>query len=450
MEDTIERIHADVKDMYEAYPYPAYPLWVKLRWQEAYQGTAGFTACLAKSPALEHSRYPRILLAGCGETQPYIIRKIEPSKNNIDAVDISSKSIRRARTRLIWETKPVHFFNADIDTFLLHHCEEYDHVDCYGVLHHLANPTKSLELIHQSLKPGGTVRLMVYNLVARSWIYHVKRALLLLGFDPGLQPHVKAAQEFLKSVSFWVPNLGSKFHDMGTKTFSHPARFVDTFFHAREARIDIRDWFSAVQGCGFRVLGLFDRYAELDDLPNPLWQAPKTSDLQSRMDDKRFENNLEIYLQKETNVSLLKSPKTPKGLAFHLFLKTAPLSWFQFEETKDIPFTLKQKLWWHHIRCVYLQQSESIDLLLAELDTPARQRLARVGAVFPRQVKRQEYLRQMKEPIWAEMETPQRGLRTSIEDTPLPAVIRSILVKNKKRLDNEHLIIKRLDRAQTC
>ena len=289
---------------------------------------------------------------------------------------------------------------------------------------------------------------MVYNDKSRAWINHTKRALLLLGFNSESHKDIKAAQDFLKSVSYWVPNLKEKFNQMGRRSLENPARFVDTFFHAREARIPISDWYTAITEGGFRIIGLFDRYGELDDLENPLWAPPSIEDLKQRISDRRFENNLEIYLQKNSNISRLQAPKGSAQHIAHLMIKTAPQSWFQYEETKDIPFLLRQKIWWHHIRSFYLGQKNSIDLLLSELSIPARQRLARIGAIQKSQIHRKSYKEQLQAPIHEKMDTPSTSPITMIQNTQLPQIIRSILIRNKKKMSSEALIIERLARAQ--
>lgn len=448
MDSTIEVIHNKVRHMYEDYPYPAYPLWAPLRWQEAYQGSAHFAASIASHASLSHTKKPQVLIAGCGETQPYILRKIEPSQNHLEAVDISQTSIRRAKLRLLWEPKKVKLIQQDLDVYLCSQAESFDHIDCYGVLHHLANPSHTLQLLYNSMKPGGTLRLMVYNDKARGWIFHIKRALQLLGFDPYKPSHIKNTQDFLRSLSYWLPNLQKKLGGMGARTLSNPARLVDTFFHAREARIPLSDWFRAIQRIGFIQCGLFDRYAELDDLPNPLWKMPHVSQLSERAKDKRFENNIELYLQRGSNISLLKTKsRKNKNRFLQHYLKSPPSFWFQFKETQQIPLNLRQRIWWHHISNVYRNNDSTMDRLLGELSMEARQRLARLGAINIKQVGSSNYREQMLEPMWS-MEVPKQGEVLPVEDTPVIEIIRAILKKNRRNLDAEKLVVERLNRAQ--
>lgn len=435
--------------MYEAFPYPAYPLFLKLRYQEAYQGTASFAAKLSRCASLHFSQEPKVLVAGCGETQPYILRKIEPRRHSMDAVDISKRSIKRAQLRLLWNTKPIHFAHEDLDRFLVGHQNHYDHIDCYGVLHHLANPRQSLEKLFLANKAGGTLRIMVYNQESRHWIFHIKRALNLLGFSAETHREVRDASKFLRGASFWLPNIEDRLKSMGEKTLNNPSRFVDTFFHSREAKLPLRDWFQACKDSGYQILGIFDRYAELDDLPNPLWHPPKLEDLEARVADRRFENNFEIYLQKKQNISLLKNQNRPMLGSLTSYIKTYPRSWFQYEETRDIPILLRQKLWWHHLSCTNAGPTSPVDMLLSQMDIKARQRLARIGSILPTQVKRDLYKDQLIEAMCPNMEAPIKGKETQILDTPLPQMVREILLKNQKPLSHEKLVIERLKRAQS-
>ena len=94
---------------------------------------------------------------------------------------------------------------------------------------------------------------------------------------------------------------------------------------------------------------------------------PSVSKLLERARDKRFENNLELYLQKPSNVALLKPQATKTNHLLRHYLRGAPSFWFQFRETQSVPLNLRQRLWWQHLNHIYKNKTDSIDLLVAEL-----------------------------------------------------------------------------------
>ena len=53
------------------------------------------------------------------------------------------------------------------------HDNEFDHVNCQGVIHHTPDTEATLSEISRVIKPGGTARISVYyrNPILQSWRY---------------------------------------------------------------------------------------------------------------------------------------------------------------------------------------------------------------------------------------------------------------------------------------
>ena len=244
----MSEIIAAVGELYERFPYPSYPLFLSLRWQEI-SGSSLFSAQLFKAhtgrahAAVASSHDTKgVLLAGCGEALPYIIRHIEPACFGVSCVDISRRSLRRARIRLLTNYKPTTFFAADINAFLKGGQDVYHHIDSYGVLHHLENPSLSVKLLAQHLHGNGTCRFMVYNQKARDWLIHIQKAFALLKLERYNERDRELGKALLKALCAVAPALHDKVSGMGPVTFANDARFVDTFFHAWEIRYDLKRW----------------------------------------------------------------------------------------------------------------------------------------------------------------------------------------------------------------
>lgn len=387
-------ITTSVTHLYERFPYPRYPLLARPRWQEGYLTSSLFAARLRKqlahdAPDLEvtgsapTSHRPvthNILLGGAGEVLPYIVRRWEPWSNRVLSLDLSRRSLFRARLRLGWITPRTDFVQADLCTWLeqrqFSNSPAFDHIDAFGVLHHMPDPGRVLKLFAANLAAGGTIRLMVYNSPARCWIHQLQGILRILKISPFVAKDLQFAQLLIQNLGNILPNLGERLKQIGSGTLNNEARFVDTFLHPREARLSIAYWGSLIDAAGLEAFALFDRYAELDDLKNPLWHMPNWQDLTARANDNRFENNLELFLARKKDPYVLPNTDYPR----RLLLKPPPLSWFSFQETAPIDSATRWSIWHAFLR------NTTVDHLLGRLTRPALQRLARIGAILPQQI----------------------------------------------------------------
>ena len=114
-------------------------------------------------------RGKRVLEIGCGIGTDTI--NFARHGAAVTAVDLSEKSLAVARQRaeVFGLSDRVNFVRADAEELdrALHSAASYDLVYSFGVIHHTPNPDRVLEQIRKQLKPGGELRVMVYN--RRSW-----------------------------------------------------------------------------------------------------------------------------------------------------------------------------------------------------------------------------------------------------------------------------------------
>jgi SAM-dependent methyltransferase len=424
MERPKDGISARVKAQYEAYPYPNYSLLLPLRSQEAYASNSLFAARLAReaglTPALHTSARPEVLLAGCGDTLPYFFTYWEPSIHRLTAVDLSFRNLRRARLRCIPRFRPIDWRQGNLEDTGFDWGGPYAHIDCYGVLHHMADPAGALARLGEALLPGGTARIMVYNSEARAWIRHLQKAFGLLGLDSSRPEDVAAGRELLAALAAVSPALKERLGPAGAG-YSNSARFVDTFLHAREARLGLGAWMRALASAGLRVLGAFDRYGELDDLPNPLLGPPDPMAWRDRIRDRRLENNFEFWLARPGPEERRPAParRPPHPFAW----KNPPSAWFSFEETSGLPWVPRRRLWAHFLERLSGAEAK-IDSWAGNLPEAALQRLARLGALFPSDFADRGLQALIRAPIHASMEPPdfpapiplatERGLRVRL------------------------------------
>lgn len=449
-------IRANVGRLYEAFPYPSYPLLLPLAWTDGYAGTAGFAARLAAhaglQPALWRSPKASILLAGCGEALPYVLRKAEPRGHTLVCLDLSRRSLQRARVRLLLDPRPTRFVAADLVTTLVDRRAVDAHFDSYGVLHHLGTPTAAVAGLARDLMPGGTGRVMVYNAVTRLWIRHLQKALTLLGLDGHDGTDRTRALALFDALRQASPALRERFEGMGATTFREPARFVDTFFHAWEIQFSATDWWRLFEKWGLHVVGLYDRYAELDDLPNPLWRAPRLEELLPRLKDRRFENNFELYLAKADGSPHTK-PRPSTGARAQLVRALRlgpPQRWFDYDETRKTPFMTRRLLWKSHLVHTLALGEGHVDGVLRGLPLATSQRLARLGAILPGQVSAPALKNALLQPMVSSMAMPALPRPVSFATTGVETFVKKIMLeKGRDDLRRLALVLKRLEKAQT-
>ena len=202
-----------VAKMYERYPYPNYPLLAKPKWQEGYLASSQLSGRLLYdltgcSPAVHEKRTRSdsvsILLAGSGEILPYIMRKWEPKHHSILSVDLSNANLKRARFRSIFKSN-MGFLQADLQSYLDEqkiNLKHFDHIDAYGVVHHMEHPGNVLKSFSQRIHPNGTIRMMVYNGEARRWIHDLQKAFKLLKLSRYSKVDLDIARKILRLLEF--------------------------------------------------------------------------------------------------------------------------------------------------------------------------------------------------------------------------------------------------------
>ena len=440
-------ISQQIQKQYNCHPYPGYPLFVPLRWQDGYMGASIFSRRLCadlvgiSTHATKSSQRP-LLVAGCGDTQLAILRKVELAAQPMIGIDISSRNIRRTRLRMWRALRQYKCHTADLDAYLAGCANEsFSHLDAYGVLHHLSDPSATLGEMARCLQTGGTARFMVYNTPARRWIHGIQHLFRGLGLSFHRPVDVAVAQKFLRTWCTVSPALREKCQAMGPSLLAHRGRFVDTFLHVREARLSPTQWVQRIKEVGLTPVGLLDRYGEWDTHPNPLWQLPTEQALEQQANCGAFENNLELFVCKQP-LSTISLPPS----AFHtslslLHLRPPPVIWFSFPETNSIPFWQRFSLWWGYINYIYSGKMPQQDL---RLPPSAAQRLARLGAILPGMVRPawREILAAPMEaemPVYTNEDYPKKGLpKMSEDDMHFLLDKAAVILRNQKNVTPRH------------
>jgi len=213
-----------IHNQYLQWPYPNIPIIGSVRRTDTWQINLNYLAdrCGVSPPP---SR-PRILLTGCGTFQPYVFALANPNADII-ATDISEASLKisKNRTRLHGISN-VTYQTLDLNQFDTYPTEQFDYIECYGVLMHLADPQKTLTALAARLKDNGILRIMVYPHFSRKRIFQIQRIARLLGLN---QEDVNHPQ-LLKKIILSLPA-------------SHPLRITFTTYRDSENDAGIVDGF---------------------------------------------------------------------------------------------------------------------------------------------------------------------------------------------------------------
>ncbi|MBC7660614.1 MAG: methyltransferase domain-containing protein [Chitinophagaceae bacterium] len=445
-------INSRVKIQYETYPYPDYSLFIPLRTQEAYASNSLFSAQLLKERGRAAPVFTRvdapILIAGSGDILPFVLSFWEPITHPIFAIDISERNLQRARMRSFLRPHAFHWRAGNLEDPLFKMPENIGHIDSYGVLHHLANPKHALKRLHDLMLPGATMRVMVYNSGARTWIRHIQRSFALLGLSPFDRKDLDSALKILIHLMRTNPMFAERLTPMKASILHHSARFVDTFFHAREARLPVNYWLEAFASADLECMGLFDRYAELDDLKNPLLIFPKLKDLESRVADRRFENNFEVFLTKKAPPATSPQALVPLRYPTRWLLRMPPKAWFTFSETNAISMPMRFRLWRSFVKTLG-GTSVILDGHAAKLPPATWQRLARLGAVFPSNFTTVAMKDLLIAPIHKTMDQPSFPKAIDLQqDAELRSMLNGLMISKAKSKRALEQVYRRLNAAQ--
>ena len=222
-----------VKDQYEKNPYP--------RWRHG-----NFSKDLQKSfievinseikpnsiNSSIRSNQLRILIAGCG-TGNQILQSQRYKNALIKGIDISSSSLSYAQRKIneigINNVELIQMDILKVD--LLE--EQFDIIECGGVLHHMDDPLQGLKILLGNLKPNGFLKLGLYSELARK---HIIKAREYISRNK-LQPNENDIRHFRESVfSGKSPEINSLIFSTDFYTMSSCR---DLCFHVQEHRFTI-------------------------------------------------------------------------------------------------------------------------------------------------------------------------------------------------------------------
>jgi len=252
---------SDIKEQYEAYPYPERdPKDEKKRL---------ITGSPSHPLELDHHLFggqrdwsgtTRILVAGGGTGDALIqLAQVLTSARRyyeITYIDLStaSRKIAEARAKMRGLSGITFITGSLLDAAQY---GPFDYIDCCGVLHHLPEPQKGFDALAAALKPDGGIGLMVYAPYGRSGVYPLQEAFGAL--TKGLPPQEQLARA--KSMFKALPD-GHPFK-RNPHLVDHnqsDAGFYDLLLHSQDRPYTIDQLAASLDAAGLAFAGVPQSY----------------------------------------------------------------------------------------------------------------------------------------------------------------------------------------------
>lgn len=323
-----DQISSLVSDFYDQYTYPNYPLFARPTAKASFHAFSDFAYNLHRIKhrnsirMIKKKNYKKVLIAGCGDSQPLLMSKGEPKQNLLFGVDLSEQSIKKAELRLkIHAPLRSNFFFKRLDiqhddiSFNEQNTIAYDHIDAIGVLHHCSDPQKAIANLCAHLEEGGTMRVMVYNPFSRKFIDDIAESFRaqLKGRDI-----LALTKKDFRSLRKQLEKVDHPYQEKliyMKSILSHQQRFADTFLHPHAVSFGLDTWTRWFSEQGLTAYALFDRYNELDSEDRFKW--PNIKHLNHWAENGRYLNNFEIFFVRNPGVAIQNlQAKTP--LSMHM------------------------------------------------------------------------------------------------------------------------------------
>jgi len=156
-----------VRSQYEDNPFPRWPSLPTLGPSLTFEEHITSLLPHLKNRNIRYPIAPRILVAGCGTGLSAGILAKRIRNASITGVDLSLGSLAYAtRKSLSLGLSNIDYIQADI-LDLATTGMQYDHINSFGVLHHMEDTEAGLHVLKDCLVTGGTMMLGLYSTIAR-------------------------------------------------------------------------------------------------------------------------------------------------------------------------------------------------------------------------------------------------------------------------------------------
>lgn len=219
-----------------------YPVWQRANAVALRSLGESLQACGPDAPALPER--PSILVAGCGTGREAMMLARSAPNATVTAIELSETSLAIARARSAGQAN-LRFLRHDLHA-VAELGQQFDHIACSGVLHHLPDPEAGWAALVGVLAPGGTMRVALYSRIARLPVAAARMRLGALMREPVSDDLIREARRRL--IAAPIPSVTD------SRDFFSTAGVHDLLFHVHEDCFDAPRIARAIDALGLKLL----------------------------------------------------------------------------------------------------------------------------------------------------------------------------------------------------
>ena len=240
-------VSSKVREQYEESPYPR---WKTVNFPIAPANLENIVKNSLIKCDIRHltQKQPlEVLVAGCGTGKQPINFAKSMANVKIDAIDLSLKSLSFAKRKSKeLKVENISFFQDDILN-LPNQRKKYDLIACGGVLHHMEEPEKGLQILSDKLNNKGLLLIALYSTLARQNIKRVQNGIKL----ERINPHDRE----LRYLREWLKIKLQNDPITKIKDFHSSSGFRDLFLHVQEHTFSCLELKKLLKRCNLEFCG---------------------------------------------------------------------------------------------------------------------------------------------------------------------------------------------------
>lgn len=233
LSSTDDEVSRQVRGQYEENPYPR---WHSIDVQSPSRETADKTV--------------DYLVAGCGTGHGLCGTAVQYPKARITAFDLSRASLSYAKKKAQeFGLQNIIFYQADIlDLDALE--QQFDIIECSGVLHHMADPIAGWRSLLSKLKPKGRMHIGLYSEAGRRDVVAAREVIAAQGFE-ATHAGIREARDYINA----LPEGHTARGVLSRRDFYSLSDCRDLLFHVCEHRFTVEGIEEALQSLGLEFFG---------------------------------------------------------------------------------------------------------------------------------------------------------------------------------------------------
>jgi tetratricopeptide (TPR) repeat protein/2-polyprenyl-3-methyl-5-hydroxy-6-metoxy-1,4-benzoquinol methylase len=272
-------ISLKVKSQYESNPYPR---WINIGLNSVPLPIELFTKTVNLKifdESIKKCTAPQILIAGCGTGQQSIHVATCFKGCNVLAVDLSLSSLSYAKRKADeLGVNNIEYMQADILS-LVNLSQQFDIIQCAGVLHHMENPMVGWKVLAERLRPGGLMMIGLYSETARKHITKVRNEIIqsAIASDESSIKSFRSRIMQSKDEQYMKVRSNSDFYSL--------SNVRDLLFHVQEHRFTIPEIkFCLVElglkFCGFQTNEIIRKFKRLNPHAEAIYDLDEWNDFE--------------------------------------------------------------------------------------------------------------------------------------------------------------------------